>query len=263
MNNVIKINQQNFNISSDFLNSTYMVLNTCESITFNFNVIIDMSIYFIIDSNYINETIKIIYRNIEYLVSTKSDFNLVFLNSNLMIENVNKVQTIVPFSTKMSLICKNTNESQGFEPNTITKMESNWLDVESINNELYQINFSDNNYKFIGNFDEFTFININLQISFTIIWSGSLSGTQIFKLNLCRVVDNSIIRSLNFRKSRGGNLIENQLINANFLTFLKGEFDAFNLDGFYFSIDTELCDTLKISGADSTYRVLIFNDKIR
>ena len=265
MNNLIKVNSSEFTISSDFIDYQYMLMNNVETIYINFKVVLNITLNFILDKTFVNDTVKIVYLDVEYYALTSSNFNLNFLNEKLMVENVMKIQNIIPFNTKLSLICKNTAENQIFTGGILItqKIKSNWIDVESINNELYQIDFNTNNYKYIGDFTTDTFININLQISFTINWVGSNNGAQILKLNLCRVIDDSIIRSFFIRKTRGGNLIESQLVNANFLTYLKSNDDPFYLDGFYFGIDTSLCNNLEILFNDETYRVIIFNDKIR
>jgi hypothetical protein len=54
-----------------------------------------------------------------------------------------------------------------------------------------------------------------------------------------------------------------QLVNLVFLTFINGDTDKFITDGFYFSIDTFLCDNVSITANDPTYKLIIFNDKIR
>jgi hypothetical protein len=260
MNNIIDLTWTQSQISNEFLDRNYRIMDTCNTISFNSNVLIDISIYFIINKTYPNPTIKIIYNNVEFIASTSSDFNLIFIRSELSIENVAKIP--ISLSTKMSLVCSNNSGNQIFPSNTITKLLPNWSKIDNINDELYQIDYNNNNYKYVGLFDIATFININLQISFTIKWINE-NQNQVIKLNLVRVGDNSIIRTLDFRKTRGGNVIEFQLINANFLTFLKGEDDSFNVDGFYFSLDTLLSSNVEININDPTYRFVIFNDKIR
>ena len=262
-NNIIEISINNFKLSSDFLDYQYIIKDGVNSIIIPFIVLNNITINFIISKSILNDII-IVYNDIEYVVKTTSNFNLSFINSLINIENSSK-EIILPVvvNTKLSFIGKNTNATQIFTSNTITKINSNWLHIDSINDELYKIDFINNNYKYNGTFDSNTFININLQISFTIAWIGSNDGNQVMKLNLNRVVDNSIIRSLNIRKTSAGTSIQSQLMNANFLTFVQGNNDPFVIDGFYFSIDTSLCDDISIDITDNTYRVIIFNDKIR
>lgn len=258
MNNLITISSKIYSLSSDFLDYQYKITNNVESIYIPFRVLLDTSIYFIVENNAYNP-IKIYYMNVEYSALTFSDFNLIFNESNLSVENV--VKTISP-SSKLSYICKNNTDLQKIAGDTYVKLLSNWGNIDSINNELYKIEYNDNNYRYIGNFNVDTFININIQLSFTVNWI-SASGTQLFKANLCRVSDDGIIRSVFVRKARGGNLSLDQLVNINFLSYLEGDSDPFFTSGFYFAIDTQLSDTILIDSNDTTYKLIIFNDKIR